>query len=118
MTPLVWANFPLMFLFALAIVGIPMWMIFKRPDRAPDHSQAHHYLRAKAEQEQCAEVGAAAPAQVAVMATAAAPAAPRRGRWQLTAPRGRVPARRRPAAARGSRPRARDAAGGRGRGEA
>lgn len=50
MTPLVWANFPLALLFVLAWVGIPLWMIFKRPDTAPDHSEAHAYLAAKQRQ--------------------------------------------------------------------
>jgi hypothetical protein len=47
MTPLVWANVPLAMLFVLAWVGIPLWMIFKRPDSASDFSQAHAYLAAK-----------------------------------------------------------------------
>lgn len=47
MTPLVWANLPLGLLFILAIVGIPLWMTFKRPQTPPDHSQARAYLRAK-----------------------------------------------------------------------
>lgn len=115
MTPLVWANFPLVLLFVLAIVGIPMWMIFKRPDRAPDHSGAHDYLRAKAELQHRAELGAPAPAQVTTMATAAAPVAPRKGRWQLGTPKGRAP-RRGPAAARSTRTRIRDTATGRSRG--
>ena len=48
MTPLAWANFPLAALFLLAWVGIPMWMTFKRPERAPDHSEAEAYYQAKA----------------------------------------------------------------------
>lgn len=47
MTPVVWANFPLALAFILAIVGIPLWMTFKRPQTAPDHSQARRYLAAK-----------------------------------------------------------------------
>ncbi len=46
MTPLVWANFPLALLFVLAWAGVPPWMIFKRPDTAPDFSDAHAYLAA------------------------------------------------------------------------
>ena len=46
MTPLVWANFPLALLFVLAWAGVPLWMIFKRPDTAPDSSDAHAYLAA------------------------------------------------------------------------
>ena len=48
MTPLFWLNFPLALAFVLAWVGIPVWMIFKRPQPAPDHSQARAYLAAKA----------------------------------------------------------------------
>jgi hypothetical protein len=48
MTSLVWANFPLALLFLLAWSGIPMWMVIKRTDTPPDHSEAHAYLAAKA----------------------------------------------------------------------
>lgn len=47
MTPLFWANFPLALLFVLVWVGVPLRMIFKRPDTAPDFSEAHAYLAAK-----------------------------------------------------------------------
>ena len=45
MTPLVWSNFPLALLFVLAWVGVPLWMIFKRPDTAPT-SRTRAYLAA------------------------------------------------------------------------
>lgn len=48
MTPLVWANFPLALIFLLAWSGIPLWMVIKHPDTAPDFSEAHAYLAAKA----------------------------------------------------------------------
>ncbi len=48
MTPLVIANFPIAALFLLAWVGIPLWMIVKRPDRQPDFADARAYYRAKA----------------------------------------------------------------------
>ena len=35
MNALVLANFPIAFLIFAAIVGIPLWLTFKRPDRAP-----------------------------------------------------------------------------------
>ena len=35
-----WINIPFMVLFFGLWVGIPMWMIFKRPDRAPRESRA------------------------------------------------------------------------------
>lgn len=44
MTPLVWANFPLVALVVLAWVGIPLWLTVKRPDTTPDYSQTHPYL--------------------------------------------------------------------------
>ncbi len=40
MSTLVLANFPLAFLIFAAIVGIPLWMTFKRPDKAPEYGQA------------------------------------------------------------------------------
>lgn len=55
MTPLAIANFPIGALFVLAWVGIPLWMILKRPDRQPDSSDARAYLRAKAELNLAAE---------------------------------------------------------------
>jgi hypothetical protein len=48
MTSLVWANFALALLFLLAWSGIPLWMVIKRPDPQPDHSDAHAYLAAMA----------------------------------------------------------------------
>ena len=49
MTSLVWVNFLLAAAFLLAWVGIPLWLVFKRRETAPDHSQAHAYLAAKDE---------------------------------------------------------------------
>ena len=40
MSTLVLANFPIAFLIFAAIVGIPLWMTFKRPDKAPEYGQA------------------------------------------------------------------------------
>jgi len=37
MTSAVWLNIPLAVLVILAIVGIPLWMTFKRPQTVPDH---------------------------------------------------------------------------------
>jgi hypothetical protein len=115
MTPLVWANFPLMLLFVLAIVGIPAWMIYRRVDRAPDHSEAHAYLRARAEAERSTGTGAAAPAQLTTMATAAMPPSPRQGRWHTAGSRSIVPGRRHSAATRGRRVHSRDTASATGR---
>ena len=60
MTSLAWANFPLALLFLLAWSAIPLWMVLKRPDTAPDHTAAHAYLAAKA-----AHAEAAGPAEPA-----------------------------------------------------
>ena len=40
MTALVLANFPIAFLIFAAMVGVPLWLIFKRPDKAPDYHHA------------------------------------------------------------------------------
>ena len=49
MTPLVWANLPLALLPVLAWAwAVPLWMIFKRPDTAPDFSDAYDYRAAHA----------------------------------------------------------------------
>jgi hypothetical protein len=48
MTALVWANFPLALIFLLAWTGIPLWIVIKHPDTAPDHAEAHAYLAATA----------------------------------------------------------------------
>jgi hypothetical protein len=37
---LVLATFPIAFLIFAAMVGIPLWLTFKRPDRAPAYRQA------------------------------------------------------------------------------
>ena len=43
---LLWINVPLMVLFFGLWVGIPMWMIFKRPDRHPRQTRTvPAYLR-------------------------------------------------------------------------
>jgi hypothetical protein len=44
-----WINVPLMALFFALWVGVPMWMIFKRPDRDPqDTRTVPAYLRKRA----------------------------------------------------------------------
>jgi len=35
-----WLNVPLMAVFFLATAGIPLWLVLKRPDRAPREQQA------------------------------------------------------------------------------
>jgi len=48
MTAVVWANILLAVPFLIAFIGVPMWLTFRRPNTAPDHTQARAYLRAKA----------------------------------------------------------------------
>jgi hypothetical protein len=47
-TGIVWANFPLIAVIVAGIVGVPLWLTFKRPPRQPDYSEARAYFRAKA----------------------------------------------------------------------
>lgn len=61
MTPLVWANFPPAALIFLAIVGIPLWMTFKRPDKHPDYSEARDHFAAKEQRAHVAAVAAGRP---------------------------------------------------------
>lgn len=48
MTALVLAGLLMTIPFVLAFAGIPLWMTFRRPETAPDHSQAVSYLQARA----------------------------------------------------------------------
>jgi hypothetical protein len=98
MTSLVWLNIPLAILVILAVVGIPMWMTFRRPQRHPDYSEAHAHFRIKA----------ARARGEAVMMGGRVLAGPERRRTHpgtlRPAPRAAVPGRRHsgaPAAARG-----------------
>jgi hypothetical protein len=48
-TEFLWINIPLMALFFALWVGVPMWMIFKRPDRDPRNTRTvPAYLRKRA----------------------------------------------------------------------
>jgi hypothetical protein len=47
MSSLVWLNIPLAILVVLAIVAIPLWMTFKRPERHPDYAEARAHFRTK-----------------------------------------------------------------------
>ena len=48
MNALVLANFPVAVLIFAAIVGIPLWLTFKRPDRAPQVSAPSQYAARQA----------------------------------------------------------------------
>jgi len=47
MTALVITSILLTIPFLVAFIATPLWMTFRRPETAPDHSQAHTYLRAR-----------------------------------------------------------------------
>ena len=47
MTGPVIANFPIIALIVLGIVGVPLWITFKHPHKHPDYSEARAYFRAK-----------------------------------------------------------------------
>lgn len=47
-----WLNVPLMAVFFLATAGIPLWLVLKRPDRAPGEQQALAAAREHAPTEQ------------------------------------------------------------------
>jgi hypothetical protein len=49
MTALVITSILLTIPFLVAFIAIPLWMTFRHPDSAPDHSQAHAYLRVRQE---------------------------------------------------------------------
>ena len=56
-----WINIPLMVLFFGLWVGIPMWMIFKRPDRHPRETRTvPAYLQQQQPQQQPAPAVASA----------------------------------------------------------
>jgi hypothetical protein len=50
----IWMNIPLMVLFLVAVAGIPLWMVIKHPDTAPDFrapgQQTGDYARSRAAQ--------------------------------------------------------------------
>ena len=62
MTGLVWLNVPLIVLAFSAIVGIPMWLTFKRPETHPDYAEARAHYLAKARRAHVAAVAAEQPA--------------------------------------------------------
>jgi hypothetical protein len=47
MTALAITSILLTIPFLVAFIAIPLWMTFRRPETAPDHSHAHAYLRAR-----------------------------------------------------------------------
>lgn len=46
------ANIALAIPFLVAFIAVPLWITFKHPDTAADHTQACRYLRARAAHEQ------------------------------------------------------------------
>jgi len=59
-TGLVWLTVPLMVLAFSAIVGIPMWLTFQRPETYPDYAEARAHDNAR--REHVAAVAAGQPA--------------------------------------------------------
>jgi hypothetical protein len=47
MSAVVWANILLTLPFLIAFIGLPLWLTFYRPEIAPDHTEAHAYLRTR-----------------------------------------------------------------------
>jgi hypothetical protein len=47
MTSMVWLNIPLAILVILAIVAIPVWMTFRRPEQHPDYAEARAHFQTK-----------------------------------------------------------------------
>jgi hypothetical protein len=60
-TGLVWLNVPLIVLASAAMVGIPLWLTFKRPETHPDYAEARAHYLAKARRAHVAAVAAARP---------------------------------------------------------
>ena len=48
MTGIVISNFPIIAVILAAMIGIPLWITFRHPDRHPDYSEARAYVAAKA----------------------------------------------------------------------
>ncbi|HUY45086.1 MAG TPA: hypothetical protein VMV92_05100 [Streptosporangiaceae bacterium] len=61
MTGLAWLNVPLITVVFLAIVGIPLWLTFKRPESHPDYGEARAHFAAKARRAHIAAVAAERP---------------------------------------------------------
>jgi hypothetical protein len=57
-TGLVWLNVPLIVLAFAAIVGIPLWLTFSRPEGHPDYTEARAHFLAKARRAHVAAVSA------------------------------------------------------------
>ena len=119
MTGLVWLTVPLMVLAFSAIVGIPLWLTFQRPETYPDYAEARAHYRAKARLAHVAAVaaGRAADGALSLARQHAAAQEPVPGRRHAV--RGRRPPSARPGR-RAEYPRTdkptRAPAGGRGRG--
>jgi hypothetical protein len=47
MSAVVWANILLTLPFLIAFIGLPLWLTLRRPETAPDHTEARAYLRTR-----------------------------------------------------------------------
>ncbi len=43
------ANIALAIPFLVVFIALPLWFTFKRPETGADHTEAHRYLRARAQ---------------------------------------------------------------------
>ncbi len=80
MTGLVWLNFPIIALVFLAIVGIPLWMTFRYPEKHPDYAQARAYFANEARRLHAATSGPTAASGLAAARQHAAAQTPVPGR--------------------------------------
>ena len=62
MTGLVWLNVPLIVLAVATVVGIPLWLTFRRPETPPDYAEARAHYLARARRAHVAAVAAEQPA--------------------------------------------------------
>ncbi len=90
MTGLVWLNVPLIVLAFSAIVGIPLWLTFSRPETHPDYAEARAHFMAEARWAQGAAVSAEQPGRAGLSSARqhAAPATPVPGRQHSGSARG------------------------------
>ena len=99
MTGLAWLNVPLIVLAVAAVVGIPLWLTFRRPETQPDYAEARAHYLAKARRAHVAAVAAEQPAGSGLSlarrhaaAQAAVPGRKHSGHGRRVRP-GRIPAR-------------------------
>jgi len=78
-----WLNIPLMVLFAAAVVGIPLWLVLRRPDFGPEPASRSGEVPARVGARYAASRAGAA--DLALRAAARAGSAERTGRAPVRA---------------------------------